>query len=179
MKKDQKPYLVAPCICCKQYFYVNLTKGQKIKKCLRCGKRNSVLKSRGEVVKGMTAALERVKERQHQFSLQQEGRDPDYHVGSEDGFVVASARPDPEDVIQGNKAGRKNEAEDNFEAEFEALLRHVSQEYDAFPEYVLGMKADEFHVPRDELKVLIQSYLRRGILSKNHDYLTLNNQGGN
>ena len=69
MIKDQKPYLIYACLNCKQFSYVKTT--QKTAKCLRCGRFHKVSKilHKGEIVKGITAAMNHVKEKQNQLSI--------------------------------------------------------------------------------------------------------------
>ena len=66
-KRDKKPYLVFKCKKCHQYSYVKIN--QKTKKCLRCGRTHQVrlIIPTGEIVYGITAALELVKEKQSKF----------------------------------------------------------------------------------------------------------------
>ena len=169
MKRGQKPYLVAPCIQCRHYFYVNLTKGQKIKKCLRCGKRNSILKDRGIIVKGMTAALEKVKEMQHDLFLKVEGRRPDYALGSNEGFTVAS------ESFRTMEAGKECKDLEGLEGRFKSLLETIVQEYSTFPRYVLDLLTREHGIPASELDMLVKRFVRKGVLKLIGGYLTVNN----
>ena len=79
-KKDESPYLVFTCKKCRQYSYVKTT--QKTKKCLRCGRTHQVkdILSLGEIIYGMTAAVEVVKQKQTELAI------PEFR--SEGDFVV-------------------------------------------------------------------------------------------
>ena len=79
--RDKTPYLVFCCKKCHQYSYVKIS--QKTKKCLRCGSVHQVssIMSNGDIVKGMTNALELVKKKQGEFK-----RNPQFEV--DDSFKI-------------------------------------------------------------------------------------------
>ena len=76
-KKDENPYLIFECTKCKQFMYVKTT--QKGKKCLRCGRTHTVSKiiNSGEIVNGMTTAVEEVKKKQNEFGISALGHTPE------------------------------------------------------------------------------------------------------
>ena len=76
LAKDESNYIVFSCTKCHQYSYVKTT--QKTKKCLRCNRTHQVqtLLGSGEIVKGMTAAVERVKVLQNELAEKELGRSP-------------------------------------------------------------------------------------------------------
>ena len=87
-KKDENPYIVFPCSKCKQYMYVKTT--QKTKRCLRCGRYHKVVTilSTGEIAKGMTNAVNMVKQKQREFSRKEVGEIPEatwVPAGEDDG----------------------------------------------------------------------------------------------
>ena len=86
-KKDDTPYLIFECAKCKQYQYVKTT--QKGKKCLRCGRNHTVsnILNSGEVVNGMTAAVQMVKKRQDKFGKKELGHKPEFRAFGD--FTVA------------------------------------------------------------------------------------------
>ena len=81
IKKDETPYLIFACKKCKEYSYVKTT--QKTKKCLRCGRTHQVQRilNDGEVVCGMTEAVNSVKRKQNELAI------PEFRSGSD--FVVS------------------------------------------------------------------------------------------
>ncbi|MCK4859155.1 MAG: hypothetical protein KAS87_01200, partial [Candidatus Omnitrophica bacterium] len=81
-KKDETPYLVFVCKKCRQYSYVKTV--QKTKKCLRCGRTHQVkdILNLGEIVSGMTEAVNTVKRKQTELAI------PEFR--SEGDFVVAT-----------------------------------------------------------------------------------------
>jgi len=76
LKKDQNPYLLFACSKCKQYLYVKTT--QKTKKCLRCGRQHKVssIINSGEIVRGITKAVEMVQFRQNELAIIELGTTP-------------------------------------------------------------------------------------------------------
>jgi hypothetical protein len=98
-KRDETPYLIFQCSKCQQYSYVKTT--QKTKKCLRCNHTHQVqhLLGKGEIVKGMTAAVERVIILQNKLSRNNLGRNPDlvsekgFSLPQKDGFTLTYETP--------------------------------------------------------------------------------------
>ena len=87
-KKNETPYLVFACKKCKEFSYVKTI--QKTKKCLRCGKTHQVrdILNKGEVVNGMTEAVNAVKRKQNEIAI------PEFRSGGD--FVITAsntARP--------------------------------------------------------------------------------------
>ncbi len=85
-RKDENPYLIFTCSKCTQYLYVKTT--QKSKKCLRCGRQHKVssIINSGEIVKGMTKAVEMVKTRQNELAVEELGAKPEFRAG--DDFTI-------------------------------------------------------------------------------------------
>ena len=164
-KKDETPYLVIPCRKCHQYMYVKTT--QKTKKCLRCGrthKVSSILDS-GEIVKGMTEAVELVKARQNELAIQELGTTPEFRaaedftvkskmkLSSKEGFAIKSSDDD----------------DNNLEALFKKMLLEISDLYDKIPYYILEIMAEDYAIPLSELKMLIRNTQKEGILIQLQD----------
>jgi hypothetical protein len=149
-EKDQNQYLIATCLKCKQFMYVKTT--QKTKKCLRCGrmhKVSSILNS-GEIVKGMTKAVEMVKTRQNELAIREMGNIPELRAA--DDFTVKRRR---KKIINIDK---------NLSTKFQKMLQEISSSYTKFPSYVLEIMADNFSIPLPELKILVRSFQKKGIL---------------
>ena len=164
-KKDESPYLVFTCKKCQQYSYVKTS--QKTKKCLRCGRTHQVkdILNLGEVVYGMTAAVEAVKQKQTELAI------PEFR--SEGDFVVATNKFPTRTPVKKSKTKvlsdidhDKNSDKDNkFEELFSEVLIELSKLYGKFPKYILEIMAENYGIPALELKLLIKSFKKRGILT--------------
>mgnify|MGYP006278774889 CR=1 FL=1 len=168
-KRDTKPYLIIGCIRCHNHFYVNLTKGQKIKACPRCKKKNLVDKTKGIVVEGMTAAVEKVKEKQHELALKELGREPSFEVVSGKSFEIPNLDRQKKNVRQYNsKFTRTKNSEKLKEGYlFLRILKDIAQEYTEFPIYLLEYKAGEVGLPVPEIKIYLRQFVKQEILSIN------------
>jgi hypothetical protein len=166
--KDETPYLVFTCKKCRQYSYVKTT--QKTKKCLRCGRTHQVknILSLGEIVYGMTAAVDTVKQKQTELAT------PEFR--SEGDFVVATNKfPTRTPVKISNKEILSDKDSDKniaFKEQFSEALLELSKSYGKFPKYMLEIMADNYGIPAVELKLLIKSFKKQGIITvlKNEDF---------
>ena len=159
IKKDETPYLVFACRKCYQFSYVKTV--QKTKKCLRCGRTHQVrdILNDGEVVYGMTEAVNTVKRKQNELAI------PEFRSGSD--FVVATntiARPKNR-----VKALRNEDQEVDYEERFAEMLFELSKLYKRFPRYMLEIMAENYGIPAIELKTLITNAKKSEILTKNGD----------
>lgn len=154
-KKDDKPYLIFTCSKCEQYLYVKTT--QKTKKCLRCGRQHKVspIIDSGEIVKGMTSAVEMVKTRQNELAIKKLGSIPE--LRADDDFTVKNR---PKKIFD---IGNNNDDND-FTNKFTKMLQEVSSSYSIFPYYVLEIMAENFDIPSSELKILVKAFQKKGTL---------------
>ena len=169
-KKDEKPYLIFICSKCRQYSYVKTT--QKTKKCLRCGRTHQVkdILGLGEVVYGMTAAVNAVKQKQTELAT------PEFR--SEGDFVVAKNKFPSRTPVKKSKSkvlSDKNSEKNNnfdFKEQFSEVLLELSRLYGKFPRYMLEIMADNYGIPAKELKLLIRSFKKQGVLTvlKNENF---------
>lgn len=154
-KKDETPYLIFTCSKCKQYLYVKTT--QKTKKCLRCGRQHKVpsIINSGEIVEGMTKAVEIVKTRQNELAIKEIGHNPE--LRADDDFTIKGKSTTISNI---------NEVDDNneFYGEFTNMLQKISESYDQFPFYVFEIMAENFGIPLSELKFLIKAFQKKGII---------------
>ena len=167
-KRDETPYLVFPCSKCKQYHYVKTT--QKGKKCLRCGRHHKVENylKQGEIVKGMTTALELVKKKQNQF-----GGTPD--LNSENEFIVAgNKKPQP---ITKSKPRKTVEGEEiDYYDYFLTMLEKIKEQFIEFPGYLLRMMAPEYDIPLAMTSALKNKAVKEGQLIKlKEEYFKIKN----
>ena len=148
-KKDQNPYVIFTCLKCKQYMYVKIS--QKTKKCLRCGrlhKVSSIIDS-GEIMTGMTKAVETVKTRQHELAIKEMGITPEFRAI--DDFTMKSRQKKIIDIDACND-------DNDFSSRFNKMLQEISRSYSFFPYYVLEIMAENFDIPISELKILVLTY---------------------
>lgn len=159
-KKDQTPYLVFACSKCGQFSYVKPT--QKTKKCLRCGRTHQVRTIKNaETVLGMTAALERVKEKQNQLALNELGKEPDLEGFST--FSIAPNSPTPE-------LNRERDLDaGEFENLFNTILSKLSKEHGNFPRYMITLMAKQRSFPMQELDMMISRFIQLGRLKTIRD----------
>jgi len=158
-KKDETPYIVFPCSKCKQYMYVKTT--QKTKRCLRCGRYHKVatILSTGEIAKGMTNAVNIVKQKQREFSTKEVGEIPEFRtIGDFKSSNKVNINP-------AHKIEKVSNIED-YTTDFKRMLSELSSTYKKFPYYILEMMAEDYKIPINELKILIPDFLHRGFLKR-------------
>lgn len=167
-KRDETPYLVFQCIKCQQYSYVKTT--QKTKKCLRCNRNHQVLNilGRGEIVKGMTAALNRVKELQNELSHKQLGSNP--NLTTQNGFSIPSSQSGSiSNYLKGPKLTDEN---DSYLA-FLSLLIDLSNSYKEFPYHLIEILADSYGISKSAVASLVGKALREGSLKKREELYSI------
>jgi hypothetical protein len=154
-KKDEKPYVVFRCSKCKQYLYVKIT--QKTKKCLRCGRQHKVTSiiDSGEIVKGMTKAVEAVQTRQHELAIKELGTTPEFRTAAD--FTI---KRKPKIIIDIDTY----DDDTSFSSRFTKMLQEISSSYSYFPYYVFEVMAENFNIPDSEVKILVNTFLKKGIL---------------
>ena len=160
-KRDETPYLVFSCSKCKQYQYVKTT--QKTRKCMRC-KRAHIVESyldKGEIVKGMTVALELVKEKQNKL-----GGIPDF-TNENDFAVAGNIKPFIKKKIKLQK--KLEEDEIDYFDNFLSMLDKIKEQYSEFPVYILRLMAPEFEIPYRMIIPLKNKALKAGILINTKD----------
>ncbi len=158
-RRDETNYIVFKCLKCRQYIYVKAT--QKTKKCLRCGRSHQVKKINGEIVKGMTAAVENVKKNQNELALKEIGAEPDLRTIND--FSVVRK---PNKSCSTNKvAPRIKKAEDyDYSEEFKEILIKLSRKYKRFPDYMVKMMAKEENIPDNMIEILLNQFKMKGLL---------------
>jgi len=160
-KKDETPYLVFTCKKCQQYSYAKTT--QKTKKCLRCGRTHQVkdILGLGEIVYGMTAAVDTVKKKQTELAT------PEFR--SEGDFVVATKKFPTRTLVKKSKRkvllDKDSDKTIDFEEPFSEILLELSKLYGKFPKYMLEIMAKNYGIQALELKLLIKSFKKQGILT--------------
>ncbi|MFX1480961.1 MAG: hypothetical protein ACFFCI_22995 [Promethearchaeota archaeon] len=158
-KKDKTPYIVFECAKCKQYLYAKTT--QKGKKCLRCGchHRISSIIDSGEIVYGMTVAVEKVKEKQNMYAERKLGHKPEFRAFND--YKVAG--------FASQNVEMKRIGDLNLSIKFQEMLIDISKTYKIFPSYMFEVKAEEYGIELSELKILVHTYQKEGILIRLSD----------
>jgi len=169
-KKDEKPYLVFTCSKCSQYSYVKTI--QKTKKCLRCGRTHQVknLLGSGKVVYGMTAAVNTVKQKQTELATPEFRSEGDFVVATNK-FLTRTPVKKSKIKVPSNKDSDKNINLD-FKKQFIEILLELSKLYGKFPKYMLEIMAENYGILAVELKRLIRSFRKQGVLTvlKNENF---------
>ncbi|MBA7564642.1 hypothetical protein ES708_06305 [subsurface metagenome] len=169
-KKDETPYLVFTCKKCRQYSYVKTT--QKTKKCLRCGRTHQVkdILGLGEIVYGMTAAVNTVKQKQTELATPEFRSEGDFVVATNQ-FPSRTPVKKSKSKVLSDKNNDKN-IDNEFKEQFSEVLLELSRLYGKFPRYMLEIMADNYGIPAVELKMLIKSFKKQGIITvlKNEDF---------
>ncbi|MFW9880565.1 MAG: hypothetical protein ACFFG0_46445 [Candidatus Thorarchaeota archaeon] len=147
--------MIFQCVNCKQYQYVKTT--QKGKKCLRCGWNHSISRilNSGEIVNGITAAVEMVKKRQDEFGKKELGYSPEFRAFGD--FTVA---------VKNSEVRRVGEEEDSEEMhiKFKRMLQEIYSTYKKFPLYIIEIMAENYGILDAELKYLIKRFQKKGFL---------------
>jgi hypothetical protein len=159
VKRDETPYLIFACKKCQQFSYVKTV--QKTKKCIRCGRNHQVqdILKNGEIVSGMTEAVNTVKRKQNELAT------PEFRSGS-DFIVTTHSVTSSKSRINSLK---NNVQEINYKHEFNEMLFELSRLYKRFPKYMIEIMAEDYQIPSIELKALIRSAKKDGMLIKNGD----------
>ncbi|MHA2429410.1 MAG: DUF1922 domain-containing protein [Promethearchaeota archaeon] len=161
-EKDQTPYVVFICTKCQQYSYVRNT--QKTKKCLRCGRTHQVknILDKGEIVYGMTEAVNKVKQLQNSLGEAQFSTETEFIVSINNRIIKKVSKP--------------IERIGDFDGKFRKCLTELSSLYSRFPLHLIKIMARDYEIPPSELKLLINKYLKNGVLQstgKEKSYFTL------
>ncbi len=159
-KKDETPYLIFACSKCKQFIYVKTT--QKGKKCLRCGRQHKVdsITNSGEIVNGMTDAVDLVKQKQAEFALKENGGNPELRATGD--FMSSNKLR----FISTHRKEKSVKDDEDFSADFTRLLSELSNMYGEFPYYLIEIMVEDYNIPINELKILIPDFLRKGVLKR-------------
>jgi len=173
-RKDETPYLVFACKKCRQYSYVKTV--QKTKKCLRCGRTHQVeeILNLGEIVYGMTAAVNTVKQKQSKLAVPEFRSESDFVVDTKI-FKAGATEPKRKKNIFTEK---HNDEDKSYEVKFKEILLELSNLYRKFPIYVLKIMAENYGIPTSKLTELVKVSKKTGLLtvSKDENYYYKVNQ---
>jgi hypothetical protein len=155
-KKDSTPYLVFACTKCHQFSYVKTT--QKTKRCLRCRRIHQVtnLSKSGEVVVGITTALNRVKEKQNQLGYPELKTEYEFSIRGDNEPNIATNR----------KRNVEQEEEDNYDNAFKSLLKEIGVIYSQFPAYLIRTLAIDYQIPVNLIPILTRKFVKNKTISQ-------------
>jgi len=145
---------------------------QKSKKCLRCNKTHQVerILKNGEIIRGMTTAMERVKSLQNELARTELGKNADFI--SERGFYITqktSNNPASQSTCKVKLSKQAIEGEIDYYVAFLEVLRELDADYKKFPHYLIKILAEDKGIPPSELSSLIRKAFREGLLIKKKD----------
>ncbi|MFX1236963.1 MAG: hypothetical protein ACFFAS_20075 [Promethearchaeota archaeon] len=164
-KKDTTSYYIFACFNCRNYLLVKTT--QKGKKCLRCGKYHRVLDLDhvSEVVKGMTAAKDRLITLQNKLAIKELGEEPDFHAESE--LIVNTPKKKVRDFQS------KGKTTNEFDI-FKRILLELDRKFKLFPGYLIEMMAEERKISNIKCESLIKKCMNGKLLvRKDNGYYQL------
>jgi hypothetical protein len=159
-KRDDTSYLVFPCEKCNQYTYTKTTR--KTKKCARCRHLNNIefVFDKGEVVNGISTAVELVKQKQHEFAIKELGTSPEFRAS--DDFKVLKPNDWEFSVLDGERDGE-------FYEKFNQILLELYELYKEFPFYLIELNSEKHGIPIPEVKLLTRLFLKQGKLIKSRE----------
>jgi len=160
LKKDTTPYLVFACKKCQQFSYVKTS--QKTKKCLRCGRSHQVksLLNEGEIVSGMSLAVNTVKQKQNEIAI------PEFR--SQNDFII-NTKNTLNNINNFSSTKCKNGNEPDNDPKFEALLLELAKLYEKFPIYMIEIMAEDSGISSQEIPLLIKKFKKTGFLTLSKD----------
>ncbi len=165
-KSDETPYLVFSCKKCNQYTYAKTTR--KSKKCARCSHLNIIeeVKVNGEVVNGISIAVEVVKLRQNQFAIEELGTSPEFRTV--DDFKITTTSQKEFSII-------KDDKDEDYYSKFSLGLQELHGLYKKFPIYMIELIAEKYSIPESEIKLLIKTFQKeRKLIKTNGNLYKLN-----
>ncbi|NVM34506.1 MAG: hypothetical protein HWN81_02850 [Candidatus Lokiarchaeota archaeon] len=159
-KRDETPYIVFACKKCKQFIYVKQT--QKTKKCLRCRRTHKVtdIENSGEIVNGITRAVETVKIRQHELALKELGTAPNFTAFGD--YKINNSSKATRRKVE--NSGEEN----NYLSQFKEMLIDLVDLYTEVPYFAFEIFAENFNIPESELKILFRSFQKKGVIVRNN-----------
>lgn len=155
IEKDETPYLIFACRKCQQFSYVKTS--QKTKKCLRCGHSHQVksIMDEGEIVYGMTLAVNTVKKKQNKLAI------PEFR--SQNDFIIdTKSTLNNTKTLSYSKGKISNQPDNNLK--FKILLLKLSKLYRKFPAYMIEIMAEDSGIPSQEIPLLIKMFKKMGFL---------------
>jgi len=128
---------------------------------LRCGRTHQVrnILKNGEVVSGMTEAVNAVKRKQNKLATPEFRSEGDFFFATHNVVRPKSMK----------NALKSKDQEIDYTCKFTEMLVELSKLYKRFPNYILEIMAKDYGIPMIEVKTLIRKAKKTGILIKNGD----------
>jgi hypothetical protein len=119
-------------------------------------------------VRGMSTAVNRVKELQNRLAIEELGTDPDLSISNR--FIVeadlSKQAKQTEDILR-----EPENNSDTLEEKFTHLLCELSKKYKTFPRYLIGLASVDYGIESSELELLIIRFIKQGKLVATANYL--------
>ncbi len=163
-ERDTTPYILFACEKCHQYTYAKST--QHSKRCVRCGYTHKVNKisQRGEIVYGISKAVELVKQKQDELAVKELGSKPEFRTS---GDFIFTGKVKPQKIIVDDYSG-----DDGYLDRFCQMLSNISETHNSFPYYIIEIMAENYGIPQAEVKLLTRKLQKRGhLIRKNGEFL--------
>lgn len=163
-ERDRTPYILFACEKCHQYTYVKST--QNSKKCVRCGYTHKVNKIRyqGEIVNGISRAVELVKQKQNEIAIKELGSEPEFRTS---GDFIVTGKIKSQKIIVNNDSG-----DVDYLDRFKQMLSNISETHNLFPYYIIEIMAENYGIPQTEVKLLTRKLQKQGyLIRKNGEFL--------
>jgi hypothetical protein len=163
-ERDTTPYILFSCKKCHQYTYVKIN--QNSKKCVRCGYTHQVskIKQDGEIVNGISKAVELVKQKQNEIAIKELGSEPEFRTSGD--FIVAG-KARPQKIILHDYSG-----DFDYLNRFKEMLFYISETHNSFPYYIIEIMAENYGIPHTEVKLLTRKLQKQGyLIRKNGEFL--------
>lgn len=155
-KKDRSPYCIFQCQKCGRWLYVKTT--QKTKRCLACRRVHQVrdIEKKAFKVEGLTQAIKNVKNKENERYNQEQKAEPDLRAEGDFQITIKDK------ISIGPKLEKPeiNKEEINYEHLFKSMLLDLSEKYPKFPGYLIPIMAQEYGIPKQEIKHLIAQFKR-------------------
>ena len=159
-KKDETPYYLFTCAKCGRWLHVKTT--QINKKCLKCRRNHKVefIKDKSEIVNGISPATKRIKELQHELAQKEQGSLPDLRTDNDFCIIGKTANH----LTTDNISSTDGDTNVNYSKSFYKALIKLNLDFQSFPFYMIELLAEELEIPKLELKILLQEFIKAKIL---------------
>ncbi|MHA1490957.1 MAG: DUF1922 domain-containing protein [Promethearchaeota archaeon] len=162
-KRDETPYIIFTCKKCGRYLYVKPT--QKTKKCLGCGRTHQVKSIKAEeIAKGMTEAVNRVKQLQNELALKELGGKTDLRANNDFKITSVFTPISEHKKKEETKKIKREKIKNDYSEGFRGLLIQISKRYKKFPEHLIEALANEHSIPLNQISFLKNTFVKQGVL---------------
>ncbi|MHA1671100.1 MAG: DUF1922 domain-containing protein [Promethearchaeota archaeon] len=178
-KKDLSPYVIFKCPNCHGFLYFK--QGKKFKTCTRCNRRFSVktiLANKIMIVKGMTAAVNKVKELQNQRALKELGDAPklqannQYQLNKSSSFFIENENS--HDSISFEKKMRKSL--ETITKQIKLELWKMFKTHGKLPAHIINLIFQHHDISnRERNKIMSKLISEKILLPQKNNYFIIKN----